>query len=327
MTLASLKKSVRALIDTFAAEIRLANSPAGQPVVTKQILAVLGQFASAITSSLVAAWVAQDILRYNFTLVVMLAFALFFLLSTIIQTRWLPLGPNLYRVFVLLFTLVILEGLALAFLYAATRPPSVYLVLDATEKAKPSFSDFISSVRFTAAVQPENMKSGLRVYGGNANGTGDCNDTVQLIEPIPSKDYKPRLDSVLPTLTPGGSGSMTIAVFDTIRDDLKQQAGPIKLVVITSGIDSNCDPAKGGILQRIAKDIKENNRTDLTIAIISIGKMTDDEDSVLESYAKAFNGYYMNAPTANQVPALILAPPNYFAEYSTRPKPTATPHP
>lgn len=291
----------------------------------QELVGSLSIFASGILSSLVASWVVQDLLRYSFPFVVIVAFGLFFLFTTILQTRWLRLQLNAYSLFTIMLSVIIIQSVGLAWLYVVTRPPTVYLVFDATAKTEPYFASVVQKIIETTEVQPPNSKGGLRVYGGNLSGNSNCNDTKQLIEPISIKDYGEEVNTVLGTVKPQGQASLTVAVLEALKYDLKQYRGPIKLIVITSGIDAECDSLGSGIFEAIANDIKANTRDDITIVIFSVGKLSIEEQNVLTEYALAYNGKHFSSENADALLSLIVAPPSYITNYPNLIQPTPTP--
>ena len=289
-----------------------------------EVLALLTQFLSAVISSLVAAWLVQDILRYNFTLTVLVAFALFFLLTLILQTRWLHLQLKTFFVFAAMLTFMIFQAILIAWLYISTQPPTVYLVFDATENTEPIFNDIIKNITFASQIQNPNTISGLRVFGGNVKNSS-CDDTLQLIKPVPLKEYEKQLNLIIGSIKPQGHASLTIAILETLKDDLKKSKGPIKIIIISSGLDKFCEPQEGGIFEANAKDIQQNIRDDITVVIISVGVLKPDEIEVLNRYAHAYHGTHLNTITLDALPSFILAPPSYFTNYSSYLMATSTP--
>mgnify|MGYP000867401779 FL=1 len=326
-------EKIRKAIDSFLNRIEKlfriiedARQPTGEKTKSGQeLVGILSIFASSILSSLVATWVAQDLLRYSFPVVVVVAFSLLFLFTTILQTRWLRLQLNAYSIFAIMLSVIIIQSVALTWLYVDTRPPTVYLLFDATARTEPNYSSIVQKIIETTEVQPPNSKGGLRVYGGNLSGQSDCNDTTQLIKPIPIEKYGEEINKVLSSVTPNGHASLTIAVLETLKNDLKQYRGPIKLIVVTSGIDVECEPPKGGIFEAIANDIKANTRDDITIIIFSVGQLSVEEQNVLTEYALAYNGKHFNSENADGLLSLIVAPPSYISSYANLIQPTPTP--
>jgi hypothetical protein len=112
-----------------------------------------------------------------------------------------------------------------------------------------------------------------------------------------------------------------------LKYDLKQYRGPIKLIVITSGIDTVCDSQESGIFEEIARDIKANTRADITIVILSIGKLSVEEQNVLTQYAMAYNGKHFTSESPDALLSLVLVPPSYISNYPNLIQPTLTPTP
>ena len=324
-----LRKSINSFLNWLEKLVNIVDD-ARQPTSEKtrsgqELVGILSIFASSILSGLVATWVAQDVLRYNFPLLVVILISIFFLLTTVLQTRYLRLQLNAYSIFTIMLSVIIVQSVALALLYVSTRPPTVYLLFDATAKTEPYYNSVIQKIIETTEVQPLNSKGGLRVYGGNLSGKSDCNDTTQLIEPIPMKDYGEEINNILGSVTPSGHASLTIAVLEALKNDLKQYRGPIKLIVVTSGIDVECEPPKGGIFEAIANDIKANTRDDITIIIFSVGKLSIEEQNVLTEYALAYDGKHFNSENADGLLSLMVAPPSYISSYPNLIQPTPTP--
>ncbi|MGB6679804.1 MAG: hypothetical protein WBF08_00590 [Candidatus Bathyarchaeia archaeon] len=313
-----INKLVKVLEESYSAESSVSSD-------AQNVLVVLSLFAASIISSLFATWIAQDILGFNFPLIIVLFLGIFILLTTILQTRWLRVQLSAYWIFTAMLTIIIILSISLAWLYVITRPPTVYLVVDITQGTNSNFNEIIKNISFASDLQHPNSRSGLRVYGGNFSGNQDCSDTEQLIEPVLMEDYSTKLEEILPSLKPKGEASLTIAVLHALKDDLQKYRGPIKLIVITSGINISCEPQKGGIFEEIAEDIKKHTRDDITIVIISVGQLESNEMEVLTNYAKSYNGKHLNTLTADTLPSLIQAPQSYFINYPQDNNPTPTP--
>ncbi len=293
----------------------------------QELAGSLSIYASGILSSVVASWVVQDLLRYSFSFVVIVAFALFFLFTTILQTRWLKLQLSAYTLFTVMLSVIIIQSVGLAWLYVVTRPPTVYVLLDATAKTEPYYSSIVQRLFETAEVQPPNSRGGLRVYGGNTSGVSNCSDTTQLIKPMPIDTYGEEIKKVLSTVKPGGHSSLTVAVLEALKNDLKQYRGPVKLIIVTSGIDAECDSLESSIFEALADDIKENTRDDITIVIFGVGDISIEEQNTFVNYAKAYNGKFFYSENADALLSVIVAPPSYISSYPNllQPTPTITP--
>jgi len=288
--------------------------------------AVLG-FLTGVLGNLMAAWIQQDILRNTFTpggvtsIVVLTGVGLG--IGVLLQRRTEPvqLKKASYWVFVALVTGTLILAVVLAWQRAALRPPTVYFVIDATKKMEFLFDDVRTQVQVTAAAMPPRARVGLRIYGGRLSGVTGCRDTIQLLEPNTYEDLGTRLDSILSAVEPSGYGSLTVAVLDTIYDDLAEREGPGRLFIITSGPDPQCDPQESGILESRAGDIGP----DIDVLIVSIGELGLRDRDVLESYATAFGGHHYNIRTAADLPPVIESVSSYGSNYfleNLTPQPT-----
>lgn len=293
----------------------------------QELAGSLSIFASGILSSIVASWVVQDLLRYSFPFVVIVAFAMFFLFTTILQTRWLKLQLSAYTLFTVMLSVIIIQSIGLAWLYVVTRPPTVYVLLDATAKTEPYYDSIVQRLFETTEVQPPNSRGGLRVYGGNLSGDSGCSNTMQLIEPMPIDGYGEEVKKVLGKITPSGNSSLTVAVLEALKNDLKQYRGPVKLIIVTSGIDAECDSLESDIFEALADDIKKNTRDDITIVIFGVGDISTEEQNTLVNYAKAYSGKFFYSENAEALLSVIVAPPSYISNYPNliQPTPTKTP--
>lgn len=207
----------------------------------------------------------------------------------------------LYSALAGLVTAAVVLAAGIAWVAAIQRPSTLYFVVDATEQMKPVFGEVRTHIQAAVPTTLSRARVGLRVYGGQVSGGEGCRDTKQLIEPAIYQDLATRLDSALSTVEPSGYGSLTVAVLETVYSDLVEMEGPVRLVVITSGPDSRCDPPEGGILESRAKDIPPS----VDILIIGIGQLGLHDSEMLETCARALGGRYYGTTTPAGLPDVI----------------------
>ena len=181
---------------------------------------------------------------------------------------------------------------------------------DATEATSDNFPELLEKTIFAAQVQNSRDFGGMRIYGGRLSGQEDCSDTVQLVAPVPAKEFETKLFDAFDQFDPGGNASLTIAVLRALEDDLPHYKGPIKLVVIAAGVDSRCDTPE--IVEELAADIRSRSTREITIAMIGVGDLTAEEERTLDKYARAFGGIYCSSTEIADLSGLILAPTSYF---------------
>jgi hypothetical protein len=302
-----------------------ANGEHGQSTIAKDIATITSLIVTGLVSNVIATFVAQEILSYSFPLALVIGMVIALSLATVLQVRGLRLRPKPLQIIAFLLTLVIVQSTIIAYLYISNQPLTTYLVFDATESTIPYYGDLIQNIRLTAQVQHPRSLGGLRVYGGHLSGKTDCRDTTQLIAPMRAKDFEQELDKAFGSFDPIGNASLTTAVLTAVRDDLEYCKGPIKLIVITSGIDPVCEPQLGGIFEEIAEDIRANTTQEITIAIVGVGDLTPSEETTLQSYAEAFEGTYLNASKPATLGSLLLASPSYLTQYDTNKNPGRQP--
>lgn len=283
----------------------------------RELAAVISLLVTGVVSSVIATWIAQEMLNNSFPAALVIGLMIVLVLAAFLQVRGLPFRPRPLKVLVLLLTLVIVEATVIAYLFISTQPLTTYIVFDATEATIPFYPELVTNIRLASQVQPDRSLGGLRIYGGRVSGEPDCRDTTQLIAPTLAKDFDEKLDGAFATFDPKGNASLTIAVLSALKDDLKDIRGPVKLVVITSGVDTKCEPELGGIFEEFASDIRVNARSEITIAIIGVGQLSPVEENTLKGYAKAFNGTYLNASKPAELNSVILAAPSYFSDHDT----------
>lgn len=271
--------------------------------------------ALGILGNLIASWLEHDILKDEFlpwNLVAIIGLTLIgILLGGLAQGGKLPFSFNRDRYWSLL-TFVGVSLLVISLLSIMTRrTPVLYFVIDATAKMQPIFNEVRHEVQLSTSLVPRTMKIGLRTYGGSADAIPNCQDTEQILPIETYNNFSARLDGVLARLQPRGNGSLTGAVLEAIYTDLDREANPIQMIVVTSGTDPHCDPIGGGILERRAKEVKDN----IDVLIISIGKLGADQEQILNSYAEAFEGRHINSPTVASLHSIVQSAAYYGYGY------------
>ncbi|MDQ2809906.1 MAG: effector-associated domain EAD1-containing protein [Chloroflexota bacterium] len=198
-----------------------------------------------------------------------------------------------------------------AWIRAVLQPSTVYYVIDATDQMAPLFASVRTYVQAAAASASPHTQIGLRVYGGE-NSTSDCQDTEQILPPRMYPDIESTLDSSLTQIHPGGQSSLTAAVLAAIQDDISKLDGSTKLIIITSGNNSKCDPQlPSGILEGRASHVK----SDLDVIIISVGPLDNEHQQVLVRYAQAFHGRYLSVSGPEKLTGVIETISSYGSPY------------
>ena len=184
-----------------------------------------------------------------------------------------------------------------------TRPSTTYFVVDATAAVSSTFDDVRQNVQIAASAIPSDSRTGLRVYGGDETSNSTCQDSRQLLKPSAYQEAQGQLDLALRGISPAGHSSLTGAMLEAIVNDLQEENRPVRLILVTSGIDLLCDPPAGDLLKDRAKDLGKN----IDLFIISIGAQNDINHQMFESYAKAFHGTYLPLADAKLLPAIVAA--------------------
>ncbi len=298
-------------------------SPTPTPYVGQLLGAVTG-FLLGVLGNLTATWFQQDVLRNTFTPVSLLVILACTILGLFIGV-WLrrPLA-GLPKAFYWVVVLLVTGNLLLAVILAGreAKPPTVYFVVDTTARMAPLFASLRPAVQAAAAGIPRQARVGLRLYGGAVSGSSGCTDTRQMLPPQVAANPGATLDAALAEVNPGGDGSLTGAVLDAIYDDLAQQEGPVRLIVITAGTNLLCDPQSGGILESRAKDVRAN----VDLLVISLGDADLQDTAVLKGYAQAFQGNYVALAAVADLPQAITETSYYGSTYFLNSlTPTASP--
>lgn len=287
---------------------------ATQPTATRDFAIIVGLIVTSLVASVLATWIAQEMLNYNFPAALVIGMIIVLILAAVLQIKGFPFRLKPLQIMSFLLTLIIIQSVIIAYIFIINRPSTTYLVFDATETTIPYYPELIQNIRLAARVQNPKSLGGLRIYGGQVQGETDCRDTTQLISPTPAKDFEQELDKAFGSFDPRGNASLTTAVLTALRDDLNLYKGPIKLIVITSGLDPKCEPEWGGIFEEIAEDILANTTKDITIAIVGVGDLSPTEESILQDYADAFHGSYLNASKPAELNSIILGSSSYLSK-------------
>lgn len=301
------------------------------PIPTTQLAAghaftsIVALIVTGLVTSVLATYITQEMLSYSFPVELVIGMVVVLLLATALQVRGLPFKLQPIQLIAFLLTLVAVQSTIIAYMYISHQPSTIYLVFDATEAASDDFPELLEKTVFAAQVQDPQSLGGLRIYGGQQSGQVNCSDTKQLIVPVEAKDFKQELFDAFDKFDPKGNASLTIAVLKALTDDLEMYRGPIKLVVVASGVDPKCDLPGGELFEEIAADIRENTTKEITIAIIGVGNLTQEEEMTLDKYARAFGGIYCSSSEIADLSALILAPPSYFGESNEGKDPCSQP--
>ena len=101
---------------------------------------------------------------------------------------------------------------------------------------------------------------------------------------------------------------------------MAEEADSLKLIIITSGVDYECDLPESGILESRVSSLK----TDTDITIFSIGKLDPRTQKALNSYATAFTGKHFNRKTPADLAPAIKTFVNYGSNYLVEHLPTPT---
>lgn len=286
-----------------------------QPPTTRDVAGPLAGVLAGLISGVLATWIAQDVLKSSFTLAIVIVLSIALLVLVLIQIRGLPFGRKPVTLIAIFLSVAIIEFMIIAYLYVSNQAITTYLVFDATESTIPYYGELIKNIQLAAQVQNPKSLGGLRIYGGGVSQRTDCADTVQLVAPVQAQEFASGLDRTFQHLNPKGHASLTIAVSRALTEDLRGYKGPIKLIVITSGLDSICEAKSSGLFREAVRLIRETKAPETTIAIIGVGDLNADEEERLQSYADEFGGKYLNASKEGSLSSVITAPPSYFSEH------------
>jgi hypothetical protein len=212
--------------------------------------------------------------------------------------RYSPPNSYLYWILTILICFIIIGFGLFTILSGQYRSKSltVYFVIDATEKMQPIFNSVLTQVNIASSGLDDNARIGFRVFGGDSGGSENCQESKQLLAPTTFENKKDVLHTTLTKIIPQGHSSMTGAILQTLLFDLeKESSRSVRLILITSGVDSLCDPQSGDLISNVIK----NKNIDLTI--ISVGQQNEQSISVFKSYADAFQGEYLPLPNVESL--------------------------
>jgi hypothetical protein len=176
--------------------------------------------------------------------------------------------------------------------HAQTHPSTLYFVVDSTSSAKPYWNAVYREINAVIQSQPGGVRVGVRIYGG-VDPLEGCPNTRLLLPVAAQYRAVEDLGSRLARVVPGGHGSLTAAVLDAIDVDLESFHDPVKLFVITSNLDTYCDPLGGGILDSEAKPIRRR-APNIDLLIATVGRIAPRSNGLLRRYAMDFGGCYLN---------------------------------
>lgn len=213
----------------------------------------------------------------------------------------------------LIVTLAVFSTAVFVWHKAVTSPSTLYFVVDTTRQAKPHWNAVYQELNAVIQSQPGAVRIGLRTYGGLGKSGPLCPDTSQVLPVSGQAAASVELERLLGRLQPGGHGSLTAAVLDAVESDLVNFHDPVKLFVITSKLDTFCDPPFGGILDSQALRIRRR-RNNLDLLIATVGHIDPRSDRVLRRYAAEFHGCYLNTSITN-LPRIIHTVSSYGSGY------------
>ncbi len=188
-----------------------------QYTTTRDFVTNISFLVTSLVSSIVATWIAQEILNYNFPAALVIGMVILLLLTTALQVKGLPVTLKPIQLLAFLLTLLAVQSTIIAYMYVSNQPSIVYLVFDATEDTSADFPELLQKTIFAAQVQDSQNLGGLRIYGGGLSDQTSCSDTTQLIAPIPAEEFEQRLYEAFDEFDPKGNASLTVAVLRALE--------------------------------------------------------------------------------------------------------------
>ncbi len=273
-----------------------------------------------VLGNLIAGWIQKDILRNSFTPLGMILIVALTIIGIVVgawlqsRTRSVTIGRGFYWLMTWFLVLLVLLAIAIGgilVLISPIQPQTVYFVVDAGDKMKPIYDQVRDYAKISTLSLPPNAKIGLRVYGGTVNENGGCLDTRQILPPNTYEKPDVQFDAALSKILPGGHGSMTAAILEALNADLAQEDRPVKMFIISSGLDSICDGADGAALRVIPKFTKR----DLQTLVISIGRINPEDSRVLDQVAAAFQGRHLHVANPEPLPFIVKTSSYYGYSY------------
>jgi uncharacterized membrane protein YeaQ/YmgE (transglycosylase-associated protein family) len=288
-------------------------------------------FLMGLLGNLLAGWIQKDILQDTFSSTSVMSILLLTIIGLVagavlrrFSTSQTKLRRSFYWVFAVILTgiVILVTGLAWrSIVEFPPKPPSVYYIIDATDRMAPLFDEVLKLTQETTVSMADNARVGLRIYGGQLSDRSGCRDTTQLLELNTYEDVSTTLDAVLRPVKPQGNGALTGAVLETLYEDLAEETDVVRLVIITSGVDYRCEIPESGILEGRADEVE--SVADITI--FSIGTLDPRTEAAFENYAKAFGGKHFNRETPADIgPAIetfVDYGSNYLVNYFATPSP------
>jgi len=224
-----------------------------------------------------------------------------------------------------------------AWSFYTAKPPTSYFIIDATNDMTPFFNDVQTTVtQVASSATQEKHGLALRIYGGlilgsDASNTRNCYSNTNLL--LPPNFYENAIEEVnnsLDPVMPESSGSLLVSINEALNKDLTNYDKPVTLIVITSGMYSECSPApRSSYLNDTIESIHAtDHRIGLRILILSISSLTLRSFDLLDGYANSFGACFVNIniSTPAILTAIIYANSSYCSNYPiNRPTPTLTP--
>ena len=294
--------------------------------------AVLGLILG-ILADLLASWIERDL---NFTPISITFIILLTILGIIIGAKLESQKTNSQKgaptkrsdLWYWLFTAVICIaiiafGLIVVFSGSfRSKPLTLYFVIDATEKMSPIFNTVQTQVQAVTTGLNGDTRIGLRVFGGGVGQPDSCQASRQMVAAVPYTTGTDLVVSSLSETIPQGHSSMTGAILQALLFDLQNENGrTVRLILITSGIDSLCDPPSGDLITDVV------NKENVDLKIISIGEQDPQNIQIFKSYAQAFKGNYVPVPNIADLSTVVQQLSFYGYGYSPSYLFIATPTP
>ncbi len=194
---------------------------------------------------------------------------------------------------------------------------TVYFLVDSSEQMTNLFSKIGPRIKLEASTT-DRVDVGLTVMGGNLGGRTGCNDTTELVKPMPYKDGFPKIIQeldLLEKIEPHGFAPLQYAVIQAINT-LANRRGIHQIFVVTSGIDTRC-----GSLDRVEVDrIALEKHVQFELVIISVGTVSEQQQSYLSYFSKGQYVYLQYPDELDKyLNSVINSPPaQYWYGYVTR---------
>jgi hypothetical protein len=193
---------------------------------------------------------------------------------------------------------------------------TVFFIVDASENMQAYFKEVEPRINLLASTVPDNVETGLMVFGGRITILRECDDIASLVAPSPKQTSIPAIDKSIQQLTnlrPQGRGTLQRALLKALTElserqqELPERGGIKQFVVITSGVDISCGDLDREELE-IAADQKD---IDFQLTIITIGPVMEEDKILLERFADK----YFNVQSPEQVPEVAETAVSEFKGY------------